>query len=101
MSTILAYVAALFQPVVTNILTRLMGAFAAIMGEQPIDQQQILHDAIGKFTADRTAGNSYGEAAADALDTYFNAEKGEVNKVTLSLFNAFLAAMETSTLPAA
>lgn len=94
MSQLLTYIIALFAPVVNAIETKLVGAFGAIVTEQPEDQQKILHDSIDQFTKDRAAGKSYGEAAADALTTFYQGEAAEGNKVTTQLFNAFLAATE-------
>lgn len=94
MNNILAYLAKLFGPMLLSIETKVVGAFTTIVGEQPADQQKILHDAMAAFTADRIAGKSYGEAAADALNVFFKEEGGEFNKVTQQLFQAFLAATE-------
>lgn len=91
-----AYIVSLFAPIVTNILTKLVGAFGAIVTELPSDEAQILHDAMAKFVADRNAGKPYGEAAADALDTFYNENKGEVSKVGKQLFSAFLSSVENA-----
>lgn len=94
MTSILAYITALFAPIVNSIETKLLGAFTAVVSEQPADQKQILHDSIAKFTADRAAGKSYGEAAADALTVFYDGEKAEGGKVAKALFSAFLTSVE-------
>lgn len=91
-SNLLTYLINLFGPTVLTIETKVAQTLIAIVGEQPADQTKILHDAMAQFTADRAAGKSYGEAAADALTVFFAEEKGEADKVTTQLFQSFLAA---------
>lgn len=94
MNGILTYLTTIFQSVLVSVETKLASAFSAIITELRIDESDILHDAMSKFTSDRAAGKAYGEAAADALTVFYNEEKGEVSKVGLQLFQAFLAATE-------
>lgn len=94
MNDILTYLEGIFKSLVVSIETKLAGAFSAIITELPGDESKILHDAMSNFTSDRAAGKTYGEAAADALTVFYSEERGEVSKIGLQLFQAFLAATE-------
>lgn len=99
MNTILTYLLSIFEPVVQYVETKLIGAFAAIINEQPADQTKILHDAITSFLNDRKAGKDLQTAATDTLNKFFSGEQGEVNKVVSQLFAAFVAGVEQHEVP--
>jgi hypothetical protein len=110
MNTLLAFLAKIFAPVeaivvadiakveaeAITVAAKVGAAFAAIVGQQPAAQQQILHDSMATFTADITAGKDAGTAAADALMTFYNEEKADVQAATKSLFQAFLQSVGVS-----
>lgn len=87
----LAYLAAIFSPLINDLWVRLQNVFTTIIEDLTQDEGQIIHDAIDAFNADVKAGKSVSEAAADALNVFFNEEKGEVSKIAQAAFNLFLA----------
>lgn len=99
MNGFVTWLISIFKPVEQEIVAEAVAvaakvgaAFAGVLGQQPADQQKILHDAMAAFTADIDDGKGWSEAAADALNVFFNEEQGEFTKVTKALFDAFLAA---------
>ncbi|HEX3429564.1 MAG TPA: hypothetical protein VHT03_01650 [Rhizomicrobium sp.] len=92
MSALLASLWALLQQAALSVTAKLVASFSTILGNLTTDERQILVDAKTAFLNDIQAGKSPEQAAADALTVFFNEEKGEVNKIVLYFFRAFLAA---------
>lgn len=87
----LALLASIFSPIIQDIWTRVQSVFTSILSGLSDDEVKILHDAMDAFNADIKSGKGVSEAAADALNVFFNEEKGEVSKIVLAAFNLFLA----------
>lgn len=87
----LAYLAALFSPIIEDIWTRVQSVFTTILSGLTDDEARILHDSMDAFNNDVKAGKSVSEAAADALNTFYNEEKAEISKIVQAAFNLFLA----------
>lgn len=94
MSAVLAYLGAIFGPLIQSVGGRLSAAFTTAVNILAQGEKQDLHDAIDKYQADRTAGKTHGESAADALDVFYTESKGTVGTAGHSFFQGFLKSME-------
>jgi hypothetical protein len=85
---------AFFQAAALSVWTKVQGALNTVINEIPDDEIQIMHDGLAQFSADLTAGKSWGDAAADLWTFVENQEGKELSKVANLLLQAFVAKLE-------
>jgi len=80
-------------PNFTGVSIAFMTALAGISLFLPADEQTIIYNALLQVKNDLAAGKPIGTALADAWNSFYQAEQGEIGKIGQYLLGAILAAL--------